>query len=61
VTRTVVALAGLALLAASGSGQQPPVFHIDLDLVNVTVTVRNPCPPGSGHEEPMPLPGRRSK
>jgi hypothetical protein len=28
---------------------------------SVTVTVRNPCPPGSGHEEPMPLPGRRSK
>ena len=28
---------------------------------NVTVTVRNPCPPGSGHEEPMPLPGRRAK
>lgn len=28
---------------------------------NVTVTVRNPCPPGSGHEEPMPLPGRRSR
>ena len=28
---------------------------------NVTVTVRNPCPPGSGHEEPLPLPGRRSK
>ena len=28
---------------------------------NVTVTVRYPCPPGSGHEEPMPLPGRRSK
>jgi hypothetical protein len=26
---------------------------------NVTVTVRNPCPPGSGHEEPIPLPGRR--
>ena len=24
---------------------------------NVTVTVRNPCPPG--HDEPMPLPGRR--
>jgi len=41
VTRSVVALAGLALLAASGSGQQPPVFHIDLDLVNVTVTVRD--------------------
>ena len=28
---------------------------------NVTVTVRNPCPPGSIHDEPRPLPGRRSK
>ena len=28
---------------------------------NVTVTVRNPCPPGSGHEEPLPLPGRRAR
>jgi hypothetical protein len=28
---------------------------------NVTVTVRNPCPPGTNHYEPMPLPGRRSK
>jgi hypothetical protein len=28
---------------------------------NVTVTVRNPCPPGSDHDEPKPLPGRRSK
>jgi hypothetical protein len=25
---------------------------------NVTVTVRNPCPPGT-HYEPPPLPGRR--
>jgi len=28
---------------------------------SVTVTVRNPCPPGSFHEEPLPLPGRRPK
>jgi hypothetical protein len=28
---------------------------------NMTVTVRNPCPPNSGHEEPPLLPGRRSK
>ncbi len=28
---------------------------------NVTVTVRNPCPPGSGHIEPAPLPGRRAR
>jgi len=23
------------------------------------ITVKNPCPPGSGHWEPPPLPGRR--
>jgi hypothetical protein len=28
---------------------------------NVTVSVRNPCPPGSGHVEPPPLPGRRAR
>ena len=28
---------------------------------NVTVTVRNPCPPESGHIEPLPLPGRRAR
>jgi hypothetical protein len=28
---------------------------------SVTVTVRNPCPPGSGHYEPPPLPGRRAR
>ena len=28
---------------------------------NVTVTVRNPCPPGTSHYEPPPLPGRRAK
>ena len=28
---------------------------------DVTVSVRNPCPPGTAHFEPPPLPGRRSK
>ena len=28
---------------------------------DVTVTVRNPCPPGSTHYEPFVLPGRRPK
>jgi hypothetical protein len=28
---------------------------------SVTVSVRNPCPPGSGHVEPPPLPGRRAR
>jgi hypothetical protein len=28
---------------------------------DLTVTVRNPCPPGTAHYDPAPLPGRRSK
>jgi len=35
------ALAGLGLLAAHAAAQKPPVFPIGLDLVNVTVTVRD--------------------
>ncbi len=27
----------------------------------VTVTVKNPCPPGTPHYEPPPLPGRRGR
>jgi hypothetical protein len=29
------------------------------DSRGVTVTVKNPCPPGTAHYEPPPLPGRR--
>jgi|SRR2546430_854472 hypothetical protein len=28
---------------------------------SVTFTVRNPCPPGTAHYEPPPLPGRRAR
>jgi hypothetical protein len=28
---------------------------------SVTVTVKNPCPPGTDHYEPPPLPGRRAR
>lgn len=28
---------------------------------DLTVSVRNPCPPGTAHYEPAPLPGRRLK
>ncbi|OLC16510.1 MAG: hypothetical protein AUH29_05020 [Candidatus Rokubacteria bacterium 13_1_40CM_69_27] len=28
---------------------------------SVSVTVRNPCPPGTAHYEPPPLPGRRAR
>jgi Ca-activated chloride channel family protein len=34
-------LVGLGLLAAHAVAQKPPVFPVDLDLVNVTVTVRD--------------------
>ena len=27
---------------------------------DVSVTVKNPCPPGSAHYDPPPLPGRRA-
>jgi hypothetical protein len=44
---------------------RPPAGEVQEDgsvrYGSVTVTVRNPCPPASGHEEPLPLPGRRSK
>lgn len=29
------------------------------DSRSVSVTVKNPCPPGTAHYEPAPLPGRR--
>ena len=28
---------------------------------NVTMTVKNPCPPGTDHYDPVPLPGRRAR
>jgi hypothetical protein len=28
---------------------------------DVTMTVKNPCPPGTEHYEPPPLPGRRAR
>jgi hypothetical protein len=28
---------------------------------SVSVTVKNPCPPGTVHYEPPPLPGRRAR
>jgi Ca-activated chloride channel homolog len=42
VTRLVVGtFVGLGLFAAQALAQKPPVFPVDLDLVNVTVTVRD--------------------
>ena len=41
MTRSVAALAGFVLIAAPAAAQKPPVFPVGLDLVNVTVTVRD--------------------
>jgi hypothetical protein len=54
-----------SLRSAPPVAPRPPSGEVQEDgsvrYGNVTLTVRNPCPPGSGHEEPIPLPGRRSK
>ena len=54
-----------SIRSAPSVAPRPPSGEVQEDgsvrYGSVTVTVRNPCPPGSGHEEPMPLPGRRSK
>ena len=54
-----------SIRSAPAVAPRPPSGEVQEDgsvrYGNVTVTVRNPCPPNSGHEEPLPLPGRRSK
>ena len=54
-----------SIRSAPSVAPRPPSGEVQEDgsvrYGSVTVTVRNPCPPGSAHEEPMPLPGRRSK
>jgi hypothetical protein len=51
------------LKSAPSVAPRPPSGEVQEDgsvrYGNVTVTVRNPCPPG--HDEPKPLPGRRAK
>ncbi len=41
--------------AARESGPRPRPAVADV----VSITVKNPCPPGTAHYEPPPLPGRR--
>jgi hypothetical protein len=45
--------------AAFGGGEVQPDGSVKYG--NVTVTVRNPCPPGDPFHEPPPLPGRRAR
>jgi len=41
--------------AARESGPRPRPAEAGV----VSITVKNPCPPGTAHYEPPPLPGRR--
>lgn len=41
--------------AARESGPRPRPVEAGV----VSITVKNPCPPGTAHYEPPPLPGRR--
>jgi hypothetical protein len=54
-----------ALLEPGPPPAGPPGAEVQPDgsvkYGNVTVTVRNPCPPGTLHYEPPPLPGRRAR
>jgi len=52
-------------LKESGRPPLPPAGVVQPDgsvrYGNVSVTVKNPCPPDSAHYEPPPLPGRRPR
>jgi hypothetical protein len=45
-------------IAALGGELQPDG---SVKYGDVSVTIKNPCPEGSGHYEPPPLPGRRPR
>ena len=52
-------------LKEPGPAPRPQLAEILSDgsvkVDRAVITVRNPCPPGTTHYEPVPLPGRRAK
>src|SRR5262249_45076450 len=50
-------------LKESGPAPRPPLAEVlpdgSVKVDRAVITVRNPCPPGTMHYEPPPLPGRR--
>jgi hypothetical protein len=48
-----------------GPAPRPPLAEVlpdgSVKVDRAVITVRNPCPPGTTHYEPAPLPGRRAK
>lgn len=52
-------------LKDAGPAPRPPLAEVlpdgSVKIDRAVITVRNPCPPGTAHYEPAPLPGRRAK
>ena len=52
-------------LKEAGPSPRPPLAEVlpdgSVKVDRAVITVRNPCPPGTMHYEPAPLPGRRAK
>lgn len=52
-------------LKDAGPAPRPSLAEVlpdgSLKVDRAVITVRNPCPPGTTHYEPAPLPGRRAK
>src|SRR5205814_8991800 len=52
-------------LKDTGPAPRPPLAEVLADgsvkVDRAIITVRNPCPPGTMHYEPPPLPGRRAR
>ena len=48
-----------------GPAPRPPLAEVlpdgSVKMDRAVITVRNPCPPGTTHYEPAPLPGRRAR
>lgn len=45
----------------AAGAQVLPDGSVRYGSATLSVTLRNPCPPGSLHDEPRPLPGRRAR
>jgi hypothetical protein len=52
-------------LKEAGPAPRPPLAEVlpdgSVKVDRAVITVRNPCPPGTNHYEPAPLPGRRAR
>lgn len=52
-------------LKEPGPAPRPPLAEVlpdgSVKVDRAIITVRNPCPPGTVHYDPPPLPGRRSR